>query len=760
MIRIITATILFVLLSPLWTTAQPAMPNRWDLIRAARQAGSLQIVYGTENSEYAQRYAEFLKSFSKGRRNQAIEVRRDDELTTEELAQLNCLLVGSPASNRHIRRLATKLPLKVNGHSIEFDNKQYRRDGQVFSLSYYPNPLNQAMPIHLLSGCTDDAVYDLLLQKYDKEERYFEWTTWGYELYEHGHRVMLGNFDDEDWSINRQSHFDFSAQTDTLVRSKHFVFVEHKSDLQKTEVEKMAQECEAMYQQIMTFVGQKKTLPKIKVHLYGSAEEKGLMMANIRQAHCDHRRCELHTVINEMYPAHFNNGESELLLRQLLGKPRKMMLERGLSLRFSPKWNGEGADFWAARLVLSDNMIELADLLDEDRYQEESDLITGAMSASFVNFLLQKLGKEKFLSIYSDWSPTAPAIKRLEAEWLTYARQKAEGLKERIAQRQKRSPLPYLKGFNFAHEGYRIYNGYLSHMATKALQYLQGLNGNAVAIVPYSYMRNIDQPSFLPIMRDPGTENDESVIHSAFQARQLGMTTLLKPQVWFSGSWPGAVEMKSEEDWQKFFDYYYRWMRHYALLAEIHQIDLLCVGVEFAQATLQREADWRKLFQKLRGLYSGRLTYAANWGEEFEKSQFWDELDYIGINCYYPLSKKDQPSDKELRQNFQSVLKKVEQVQRRFNKPVLFTEIGFRSVEGPWKNPHAEADGRPYAPKDQERCYKIVFEGLADKDWCEGIFWWKWPSYLEYRGNRNSSFTPNRKPAEQVVKKWFGKIEK
>ena len=41
---------------------------------------------------------------------------------------------------------------------------------------------------------------------------------------------------------------------------------------------------------------------------------------------------------------------------------------------------------------------------------------------------------------------------------------------------------------------------------------------------------------------------------------------------------------------------------------------------------------------------------------------------------------------------FDTVKTKIKKVYDRFKKPIVFTEIGFRSVDTPWKNPHAEAD--------------------------------------------------------------------
>jgi hypothetical protein len=294
-------------------------------------------------------------------------------------------------------------------------------------------------------------------------------------------------------------------------------------------------------------------------------------------------------------------------------------------------------------------------------------------------------------------------------------------------------------------------------MATESLQKQRLLGSNAVAIIPYSFIRDTSKPAPYRFSDHAGGENDAGVVQSAFEAKELGMMTVLKPQVFAGGSWPGDVEMKNEADWQAFFAYYHKWIRHYALLAEIHQMDVLCAGVEFAKATLSHEDEWRSLFRELRGLYQGNLTYAANWGPEFEKVGFWDDLDFIGLNCYYPLSKGDDPSREELKSNFDSVKTRITRVYEKYQKPIVFTEIGFRSINAPWKSPHAEGDDSRNEGH-QQLCYEVVFEGIKGEPWCGGILWWKFPSYLGYQGFENDSFTPNHKQAEATVRDWFMKL--
>jgi len=78
-------------------------------------------------------------------------------------------------------------------------------------------------------------------------------------------------------------------------------------------------------------------------------------------------------------------------------------------------------------------------------------------------------------------------------------------------------------------------------------------------------------------------------------------------------------------------------------------------------------------------------------------------------------------------------------------------------VQTPWLMPHEASNDTPYFGEHQKMCYEVVFENIQNKPWIQGILWWKFPSYIEHGSIENDDFTPNRKPAEAVVKEWFGK---
>jgi len=544
------------------------------------------------------------------------------------------------------------------------------------------------------------------------------------------------------------------------VETSHYRIFQKDAVLDDEGLAALSANREAAYERILYFLGNPTPSPTIDYHIYPSFEDKGLRTGNTELGHLDRKKDAVHTVINDWIRGDDSTLDARLLLGTHLGEPAVHVLEIGLAVYLADNWRNGEYEYWAARLYESGNMVPLRILLDNELMARESYLVKEPLAGTFIATAVELFGREAVLSGYSDWQPQPEEIATLEAEWHHHL----EGLVERYRKRikQDRNAFPskrgFKKGFCFAHEGYRIFNGYGSRKSDEAVAKLRDMGANAVSITPFSFMRNPRKPSYLPFSHRAGQETDESVLHAARSARSRGMSVMLKPHIWLgSGSWPGEIEMQTDADWDKFFNYYYRWMRHYTMLAEMYDFDILCIGVELSRATTLQSERWRTLIKRIRRLYSGQLTYAANWGQEFESIDLWSDLDYIGVNCYYPLSESDSPTATELAAGAAQIMARVEAVARKHSRQVIFTEIGFTSTPGPWKHPH-ESNRRANAHmEDQARCYEAIFSSLHGQSWCVGIYWWKWPSVLEYGGPGNPDFTPNAKPAEAVVRNWFAR---
>ena len=207
----------------------------------------------------------------------------------------------------------------------------------------------------------------------------------------------------------------------------------------------------------------------------------------------------------------------------------------------------------------------------------------------------------------------------------------------------------FQKGVNFTAEGPA---GYSPQAAVGMLDQLRNHGVNAIALVPYGFCSKKE-----PVIRfGGGWERAESIEAVTELAHQRRIKVMLKPQVWAHGSFPGDIHFDSAADRDQWFRSYRAFLEYYAKLATKSHADIFCVGVEFVQMS-RYEGEWRKLIQRARELYTGPLVYAATQGREFEGVRFWDALDYIGLNNYYPLS-DDLSAD--------AVVRKVELVRQKF----------------------------------------------------------------------------------------------
>jgi hypothetical protein len=723
-----------------------------SLRRALFDHKQMLLVYGVGETE-ASDFAQWAQELAANSRRIEIIIRNDQEITTEELNSHPTFLIGSFPRYSIVHDLIDQLPFSSSGSKMAYQEIPLKTEREVGILSYYPHPCIPQFPIGAVLGDNDQEILSLVKENANMGFYRSIWSRWGYQIYRNGQRTLLGNFN-QDWEPDSILKWQFSYEVKPVFESKHFSFVSYSPEIKKADIEKISRACEGRVEEIISFIQPPSIskVPKIKFFIYPSAEQMALMNNRMVQSFIEFDKKEAHVIINQEYTDNFVEKENQIILAALLGNSRVSALKEGLSIYFAPHWQQKGYNYWSASLYRSHNLIPLKDLLDNDYFRTESPLIRGAMAGSLVDFLIETWGKETFLKKYTSWNPQSAEIASLEPLWRAYHDLQAQNI----------SPVPkrplkdeYFKGMTFSHEGYSIYDGYGSKMGAVSLQALKDIHANSVAIVPYSGSRSTYEPSPYYLSNGPGGENDASVVYAHHAAQTLGLTTMLKPQLWFPGAWPGEVEMKSEADWDQFFVYYRRWIRHYAMLAEIHQMDILCVGVEFVKATRAHPENWSTLIKDLREIYRGPITYAANWGEEFENLSFADDLDFVGLNFYYPLSGKKGASPKELKKGLEKVLEDIRKQAEGLNKPIVLTEIGFRSIAHPWIQPHAEAEDRVRVEKDQALCYEIILEALKDEPWCKGMYWWKWPSFMEYAHQNPTSFTPCGKEAEKVLEKYY-----
>ncbi len=303
------------------------------------------------------------------------------------------------------------------------------------------------------------------------------------------------------------------------------------------------------------------------------------------------------------------------------------------------------------------------------------------------------------------------------------------------------------------------------------LEHLRALGVTHLTLVSFGHQPGYDVPD-IRVNLDARwfSESDYGIRTLARQADSLGLRLILKPHIWVGrysagGQARHSIDFETEAAWQQWEAQYRAFLMHYAHLA--HEVDaaMLVVGTELANVAKTRPAFWRGLIAEVRQRYGGALTYAANWWEEYEDVPFWDALDYIGVQAYFELSQEANPTDEMLRAGWKQPREALQRLSERTGRPVLFTEIGYRNVPDaaaqPWRWPsRGEAD--TVQPDDalQARLYETFFESVWDAPWFAGAILWKWyPVPEDRRRRRYLDFTPQNKPAEQVIARWFTRAD-
>ena len=222
--------------------------------------------------------------------------------------------------------------------------------------------------------------------------------------------------------------------------------------------------------------------------------------------------------------------------------------------------------------------------------------------------------------------------------------------------------------------------------------------------------------------------------------------------------WRGELAPKNEADWQVLEMSYEAYILQLARVAAALKVDLFSVGTELKQSTWKRPAFWRQLIQKVRAIYSGKLIYSANW-DEYQKITFWQDLDYIGVDTYFPISRMATPSVKKTIKNWRSIQKQLKKISKKENRKILLTEFGYRNVSYSGKRPWLHDKGQASINNEaQQNLYEAFFQAFWGKNWVAGGFAWQWFCVTKPKGN--TSFSIQDKPALKVLQDWYGEKTK
>lgn len=319
-----------------------------------------------------------------------------------------------------------------------------------------------------------------------------------------------------------------------------------------------------------------------------------------------------------------------------------------------------------------------------------------------------------------------------------------------------------------------------------AMNQIVATGANTVTIIPNFFQQNGSSNSVYLKMGEPEDVNQwdnesdtfEQVRLSIVSAKAQGLKVVLKPHVETEQprQWRATFTPTDPKAW---FASYKAMMVEYAKVAELAHADMICVGTEMDSMIDPTKVcsdgktytqKWAEIIDAVRDVYSGKVTYAATYWTVKDVG-FWDKVDYIGTDAYIPSSTVNDPTvdqivDAWITPHFspwvreqhenKSVVEYYKALSERYGKQVIFTEVGYRSMDGANKDPGVHGSGGTYDEQEQVDCYNALYKVMENYggQWLAGSFLWSYYSFanpMEERGVSWTDYTTQHKDANGVV---------
>lgn len=318
----------------------------------------------------------------------------------------------------------------------------------------------------------------------------------------------------------------------------------------------------------------------------------------------------------------------------------------------------------------------------------------------------------------------------------------------------------------------------------KAMDQIVATGASTLTLVPNFFQTDKFSSSVALRLGDPDNSWDNEsdtfaqVKQSILDAKARGLKVVLKPHVETENRvWRAQIEPTDPKAW---FASYKAMMVEYAKVAQEAGAAMICVGTEMDSMIDPTKVcsdgktytqKWVDIIEAVRAVYSGKVTYAATYGTVKDVG-FWDKVDYIGVDAYIPSSMVNDPTvdqivDAWIKPHFnpwirdtlhggKSVVDYYKALSEQYGKKVIFTEVGYKSMDGANRDPGVFAGSGTVDNQEQVDCYTALYKVMENYggQWLAGSFLWSYYSFENPMVERDvpwTDYTTQWKPANDTV---------
>lgn len=296
----------------------------------------------------------------------------------------------------------------------------------------------------------------------------------------------------------------------------------------------------------------------------------------------------------------------------------------------------------------------------------------------------------------------------------------------------------------------------------QSLQNLAATGANYVTLDIPLYQTNVNTTD---VHAGSDTPTSQALASGIQYAHSLGLHVMLKFEDFSGdGQWSADINPSDRSSW---FSNYLAAMTPIIKIAQANNVEEICLGTELIDMTTPsvnstNTSNWLSLIAAVRNMYGGKLTYDANWGgssldDEKDNVQFWSALDYIGISAYFNLSGDGSVSS--LMSSWSSIDSgQLQPLAQKWGKPILFTEIGYMSIDDSYTHPWMWWESGSPDETQQANDYQALFQYWSGVSYFAGFQLWNWSSNPNAGGSGDDGYSPQNKTAQTVMKSSFATV--
>jgi len=250
---------------------------------------------------------------------------------------------------------------------------------------------------------------------------------------------------------------------------------------------------------------------------------------------------------------------------------------------------------------------------------------------------------------------------------------------------------------------------------------------------------------------------DQSLNDGINFIHSLGMHVTLKIEdAPDDGTWSGNVNPSDRTTW---FNNYNAIAAHYAQIAQATGVEEYVIAEELPRMSQDNQnstntQNWLAIIANVRKLYSGKITYSANWDGEYNGITFWSALDQIGVSAYFDLYGDNSVANLESQWNNWNT-STIKPLSDKWGKPILFTEVGYKTLTTANQNPWQWWQGGSVDMQAQANDYQALFDYWNNYSYLQGVYLWNWSSDPNAGGPGDTDYTPQNKTAQSTMTTWF-----